>query len=72
MDYVPLKKKYLTNIKNEDSEQESKKKDFRLTCKYKNCNKKSDLHCVDCIEKNSKRCALCVPICFLKYHKNKI
>jgi len=71
LDWVPLKKKYLSEVKIEDSGQQSNKKDFRLTCKNKNCSKKSDLHCVGCTQLSSFICVLCVPICFIEYHENK-
>jgi len=57
-DWVPEKKKELEEEKNKEEPLLSVKKDFRLKCKYKNCKKKADLHCIGC-STNNFTCPLC-------------
>ena len=64
-DWVPLKAEFL---KSKDISRNYTKKDFRLNCKNKNCTKKTDLYCPGCSSKDFI-CTLCVPECFIEYHK---
>lgn len=67
LDWVPEKRKYLVEKENTENGQQQKR-DFRLVCKAEGCSKKSDLHCVGC-SRNTFMCTLCVPSCFIEYHK---
>ena len=73
-DWVPAKKEVLTQKQMDqfyDISTETISKDFRLRCKNQNCKRKTEFYCRGC--SNPKFvCSLCVPDCFIHYHKHMI